>query len=387
MMRRTSKIQTILLSAIPYGLIIFVFMMFAMPTSKLANMGFYLFVALPVLFSMPILIDDRKFKSAILIFASLLSFWVFLSILGEEISDTSKLGKEVRHACYVLVFAIAVYYSLSTKVVSVKQFIFYILCLSVIYTLVAMFYQYGWNERPLVTRLFPPLRLGSPIFVSFLLVCFGVAMMNVYVIENQYIKTIVLFLLLLFFLYFYNSRAGVVALCSGVIIMAAMSRAKFRWLAVVGLFIIIITYLLGLYFYGSLLNRGSSYRVDIWLSSLDKVIECGVFFGCGFAENGGIVIGSGEVFQHPHNIYLMHLLNFGIFGLISLITLLFWLVIRGFKYQSVMVFGFVTSLIGLMFDGKDLLTNPNALWLLFWLPVVLVYWEIKQNNKKILNKV
>ena len=83
----------------------------------------------------------------------------------------------------------------------------------------------------------------------------------------------------------------------------------------------------------------------------------------------------------------MHLLNFGIFGLISLITLLFWLVIRGFKYQSVMVFGFVTSLIGLMFDGKDLLTNPNALWLLFWLPVVLVYWEIKQNNKKILNKV
>jgi O-antigen ligase len=386
-MRETSKIQAIVLSAIPYGLIIFVFMMFAMPTSKLANIGFYLFVALPVLFSMPILINDSKFKSAILIFTSLLSFWVFLSMLGEEISDTSKLGKEIRHACYVLVFAIAAYYSLSTKVVSVKQFIFYVLCLSIIYTFVAMFYQYGWNEHLLVTRLFPPLRLDSPIFVSLLLVCFGVAMMNVYVIEKQYIKTIVLLLLLLFFLYFYNSRAGIVALCSGVIVMLVMSHAKFRWWAVLGLFIIMITYLFGLYFYGNLLDRGGSYRIDIWLSSLDKVVECGVFFGCGFSESGGVVIESGKIFQHPHNIYLMHLLNFGLLGLISLLTLLYWLVIKGFKSQSVMVFGLVTSLIGLIFDGKDLLTNPNELWLLFWLPVVLVYWEIKQNNKKIINKV
>jgi len=193
--------------------------------------------------------------------------------------------------------------------------------------------------------------------------------------------------LLLFFLYFYNSRAGIVALCSGVVVMVVMSHAKFRWWAVVGLLIIIITYLLGLYFYGNLLDRGGSYRIDIWLSSLDKVVECGVLFGCGFSESGGILIGGGDVFQHPHNIYLMHLLNFGIFGLISLLALLFWLLIRGFKCQSVMVFGLVTSLIGLIFDGKDLLTNPNELWLLFWLPVVLVYWEIKQNNKKILNKV
>jgi len=375
------KIRATVLSAIPYGLTIFVFMMFAMPTSKLANMGFYIFVALPVLFSIPILIKDNKFKSDLLIFASLLSFWVFLSMLGDDISDTSKLGKEIRHACYVVVFAVAVYYSLSTKNVSVKQFMFYVLCLSVVYSLVAMFYQYGWNELPLVRRLFPPLRLGSPIFVSLLLACFGVAMMNVYFLENQYIRTISLFLLLLFLLYFYNSRAGIVALCGGVVVMVVMSHAKFSWRAVVGLLIIIITYLLGLYFYGNLLERGGSYRIDIWLSSLDKIVECGVFFGCGFAESGELVIESGEVFQHPHNIYLMHLLNFGIFGLMSLMTLLFWLVIRGFKCRSVMVFGLVASLIGLMFDGKDLLTNPNEIWLLFWLPVVLVYWEINQNNK------
>ena len=381
MMREMGKIRATVLSAIPYGLTIFVFMMFAMPTSKLANMGFYIFVALPVLFSIPILIKDNKFKSDLLIFASLLSFWVFLSMLGDDISDTSKLGKEIRHACYVVVFAVAVYYSLSTKNVSVKQFMFYVLCLSVVYSLVAMFYQYGWNELPLVRRLFPPLRLGSPIFVSLLLACFGVAMMNVYFLENQYIRTISLFLLLLFLLYFYNSRAGIVALCGGVVVMVVMSHAKFSWRAVVGLLIIIITYLLGLYFYGNLLERGGSYRIDIWLSSLDKIVECGVFFGCGFAESGELVIESGEVFLHPHNIYLMHLLNFGIFGLMSLMTLLFWLVIRGFKCRSVMVFGLVASLIGLMFDGKDLLTNPNEIWLLFWLPVVLVYWEINQNNK------
>ena len=33
-----------------------------------------------------------------------------------------------------------------------------------------------------------------------------------------------------------------------------------------------------------------------------------------------------------------------------------------------------------MFEGNALLTNPDDMWLIFWLPLIMTYWEINQKN-------
>jgi hypothetical protein len=43
-----------------------------------------------------------------------------------------------------------------------------------------------------------------------------------------------------------------------------------------------------------------------------------------------------------------------------------------------MVLGLAVGVVGLFFDGNTLLTNPDALWLIFWLPLIMTYWEINQ---------
>ena len=373
------EFQEFMIPAIPYGLFIFLFMMFAMPTSKLANTGFYLLVLVPVMFTLPTLLKETMLKVALIQLSLLVLFWLVLSAVHMDIDQVEKIGKEARHALYVLMFCAALYYTLCVKSMSVKKLIEYIFWVAVIYTVASMAYQYGWQGKAVTTRLYPALRFDSPIYMSIILVVFGISILYGLLSEGKKRPAFLLLLLIIFLLYFYNSRTALVALCCGVpaVVMALNIQSKIKTLLYMSL--ILLAYVLVSYFYGNLLNRGESYRVDIWLSSLQKAVDCGLLFGCGIAVDSQISIESGRVFQHPHNIYIMHLINTGIFGLISLFLLLVYVCIKGIKSNSLMVFGFMAGLIAFIFDGKDLITNPDDIWLIFWLPLTLVAWEINHN--------
>ena len=105
-----------------------------------------------------------------------------------------------------------------------------------------------------------------------------------------------------------------------------------------------------------------------------------MLLGCGLGVDSKITIADGNVFQHPHNIYLDQLIKTGILGLLGLLGVIAYVVIRGLKARSCMVWGLIAGLVALVFDGKDLLTNPDDMWLIFWLPLIIVYWEIKRGS-------
>jgi len=57
----TAGFQRFVLKAAPYGVLLFIFFIYAAPTSKLANIGFYLLVLLPMLLMVPSLIKDKGY--------------------------------------------------------------------------------------------------------------------------------------------------------------------------------------------------------------------------------------------------------------------------------------------------------------------------------------
>lgn len=369
--------QRFLLANIPYGLLAFIFLMYAAPTSKIANIGFYLLVLLPIILVLPSLIKDQGYCSYIRPFMVIIIGWLLLMVAGLD-AEWAVFGKKARHATYVIVFISAVYYALSSRVVTANRLIIYMFWLTVLYSVLSMLVYYGWYDRSFSARLSPVLRLHSPIFVADLLSVYGVSLIYLSLQKNNHLQAFLVLVVILCLQYFYNSRSALVALCFGLFVVLVMSRIQYKktiWLVT---FMLLASYLVVSAYYGNLLHRGVSYRLDIWLSGIEKAFECNLWLGCGLGGSGGITIADGNVFQHAHNIFIVQLINTGIVGVLSLIFPLAYIIVKGLRAKAVMVFGLLTGLAALVFDGRELLTNPDALWFIFWLPLAHIYWHVSR---------
>ena len=371
-----TDLQRFLLKTIPYMLLAFVFFMYAAPTSKLANIGFYLLVLLPMLLMVPSLIKDKGYGRYICPFIIIITVWLLLMVVGLD-AEWGVFGKRLRHAFYVLVFISAIYYALSSRLVSVNQLISYMFWLTVAYSVVSMAVYYGWYGRSLNARLIPVLRLDSPIFVADLLSVYGVSLIYLMLQKNKYLQLFLVLVVVLFLQYFYNARSALVALCLGLFVMLMMSHIQYKKTIFLIIFVLLGGYLVLSAYYGNLLHRGGSYRIDIWMSGIEKALDCSLWFGCGLGGEQGISIADGNVFQHAHNIFIVHLINTGIVGLLTLLVPLAYIFAKGWKGEPAIAFGLLTGIVALFFDGKELITNPNSLWFIFWLPLAQVYWQVK----------
>jgi len=374
------NIQERALWLLPYGVLIFLFFMFAAPSSKVASQVFYLAVLLPTLLSCKLLSKNKLLSTALWPIIGLVFFWALFSFVSFEEGGWDNVGKRFRHALYVVAFISACYYLLLTKLVSVKQLNAYLFVLVASYSALSFISFYWLGGHAFTARLSPVLRLNSPIFVPIILTVFGIPLMQGFIGRNMVGRAMVLFFIMLFFLYFYNSRSAMVGLFFGVIGLSFLSYQLGQKKLLSLIVFIALSSLAINYFYGNILNRGISYRTDIWLSGLNKIADCGWLMGCGFGGNSDILIKNGQSFQHAHNLFLSHLSNTGLFGLLSLLGLLFYTVYQGIKFHAVMVLGLLVGCVALLFDGNSIITNPDDIWLIFWLPLTMTYWEI--NNAK-----
>jgi len=367
--------QHFLFKTIPYTLLTFIFFMYAAPTSKLANIGFYLLVLLPIILAVPSLIKDKEYSRYIRPFIITFTVWLLLMVVGLD-AEWGTFGKKVRHAFYVLVFISAIYYALSSKLMSVNKIIAYMFWITVVYSIISMMVYYGWYGRSLNARLIPVLRFDSPIFVADLLSVYGVSLIYLMLQKNKYLQLFLVLVVILFLQYFYNARSALVALCFGLFVMLMMSRMQYKKIIFLIIFVLLACYLMMSAYYGNLLHRGGSYRIDIWMSGIEKALDCSLWFGCGLGGEQGIKIAAGNVFQHAHNVFIVHLINTGIVGLLTLLMPLTYIFAKGWKGEPAMVFGLLTGVVALFFDGRELITNPNSLWFIFWLPLACVCWQV-----------
>lgn len=259
------------LLVLPYGFLFFLFLMFAAPTSKIANQAFYLFVLLPSVLSTRLLKGEALYTTLKPI-VYLVVFWALFSFVGFDSGGWENVAKRFRHAFYVAAFIGTAYYLLSVGFISVEKLMIALFCLAAAYSLLSFVDFYWLHERSLGARLFPVLRLNSPIFMGIILTVYGVVIMKWFLGKGESLNVLVIFLIIIFFLYFYNSRSAVVGLFVGVLGMTIYKQKEGQKLFSIGILILFIAFLVGGYYFGNILNRGVSYRFDIWISSLMKIV-------------------------------------------------------------------------------------------------------------------
>jgi len=127
----------------------------------------------------------------------------------------------------------------------------------------------------------------------------------------------------------------------------------------------------------TLTNRGLSYRPDIWLKTVELILEK-PWFGYGFDHHLLITLEpSGLAFNDPHNIELAVLLSGGLAGLLLWLTLYAVALIYSWRNRrdalvltasALVVFGLAAGLT----EGRDFLSRPKEHWFLIWIPLALL---------------
>lgn len=124
-----------------------------------------------------------------------------------------------------------------------------------------------------------------------------------------------------------------------------------------------------------LMQRGLSYRPELLAGGLHHLLENWTL-GFGFNTYEILVPSIGQVFKHPHNMYLDLAIRLGVPGL--LLFALLWGRVAWRAWQNraeplgrALLALWVFSSIALLTDGIGLWLKPNADWMITWLPVAL----------------
>ena len=249
------------------------------------------------------------------------------------------------------------------------------------YALLRFHYE-GGQGRLVQGALFNPL-LASHVFGFFIAFWFGL-----FVTHESNVKSLAFW--------------GIVIL--GAVIFATGSRtpllaatAVVIWLAVVypnnktvcGLIVLLLGGLLAWFFESEiLLQRGLSYRTEIWTNILNQILAK-LWFGHGFGTGMSIQLENIPYpFSDPHNITLSVFYSGGLVGVMLWVFLYAMTLFSAWKFREdrwVIVFSatVVFGLVAGMTEGGGFLSRPKEHWLLIWLPIALLAAAVQRAKMRL----
>ncbi|PKA69698.1 O-antigen ligase [Pseudomonas baetica] len=125
-----------------------------------------------------------------------------------------------------------------------------------------------------------------------------------------------------------------------------------------------------------IIERGDSYRLEIWQQVLQKIADH-PWVGHGFSATLSVDPGVGYSFQEPHSFALGVLYYVGIFGLLPWLFFLLWGLLSSWRQRvqplliiasSLLVFGIGAGLT----EGGGIISRPKEHWFLLWIPLALI---------------
>lgn len=178
---------------------------------------------------------------------------------------------------------------------------------------------------------------------------------------------------------------------------AAFANAK-KQIAVVGS-LVVIAALLGFLAVSSplvesMIDRGASYRIDIFKSVFRNPPESllmGIGSSADFSSSpAGIVLKriTGVNIEHPHNLFLSVYYQSGILALLVLLTLigcLFFRIVLGShpgELRFVAATLLVTVILLNMPDGARIVARPSSDWMYFWFPFAFLMGMFSGHHSK-----
>lgn len=180
-------------------------------------------------------------------------------------------------------------------------------------------------------------------------------------------------------LFLFQSRSALVGLLLGVTaLMLTLASGKFRIRLLGGMLAMLALLALALYeqdLLYILLERGGSYRGEIYAKVLAEYAQCRWWTGCGYdyvIRSSLDVNGEAATIAHPHSIYLAHLLFTGAPGLALLGIALASGVRRAFRRHSIWIAPLVSGIAFFSVESSKAFGNPDETWLLLYLPLSMV---------------
>lgn len=161
----------------------------------------------------------------------------------------------------------------------------------------------------------------------------------------------------------FQARSTLVGLVLALVIYVSQHRERVIALAMIGgLSVILVALGLG----EALLERGLSYRPEIWREALSIFVEhCHWVTGCG--EPKALYL---ERFHHVHSAYLAILINTGVIGAIAFSAFALIVARDGVLSRSpwfaLAAFGWGS----LLTTSYGVITRPTSLWIYFWIPTL-----------------
>ncbi|MCC5796450.1 MAG: O-antigen ligase family protein [Methylophaga sp.] len=355
-----------------FSVLVFLAAFVILPSSKLVNSFYYLFIALPGLVYLAVHFKVLRPTGALEYLW--LAFIGYCLIFG-LVNDT----KFAKYALYVFVFVGVV-----ARLVAAEWFnqsIFaramfwsllgYVIISAIWYGLTGS-YQYG--DR--IVEL--PQRLYGPIFTS-ILICSSLVLVGpVWFRERAIFEALIGLAVAVFcVVVILQSRTGIVGLLLwALLVWCLLVYKNIRRVRVLGLLAIVPVVGLVLIAVNAdalvpLWQRADAGRFEIWQYYLSGWQSCGLLAGCGLDFEMSRQI-KGQTILHAHSIFIALGVHLGLVPLLlftSMMLVGLYLAVKQKNWWG----GFLAmALLLCNLDGNMVIASPNELWLLVWLPLALI---------------
>ncbi|MDT4844629.1 hypothetical protein FQZ97_785950 [compost metagenome] len=359
---------------LPLGYLVLLTGLFWVPERSHYSKAFYILLVLPAFIAaiMRPAAPGHLLREPIVQAFLLFSAWVLLSLTWTASTDNpGSLGKRPLYV-FMLFLACAVMVMQEDRLLAVLRLASVIAALAALAGLI-QFYLHP----PVEQRLVGTGGLVNPLLTSHLLGFFCVYWLAAWATHEERVSWLPLLALLplLAATLATGSRTPLMAILVSVTWLLLLTRGRRSLLALA---------LLGLLGMGlatflpeSFLQRGLSYRPQLWESALSQV-SGHLWLGHGYGSEFRFTIPDFRyAWSDPHNVELAVLLELGLIGL-GLWALMYGLAIaRCVKFRNLPAFKIASCLLifGLaagMTEGSNFLSRPNESWFLTWLPLSLV---------------
>lgn len=356
------------------GLLLFPAIMILPVSGKAVNNVAYGLIILPALLwllSSPKAAIDRLGQAK--------PVWLFLCCVLVISLINQQLG-HAKVAGFVMLFCVAILFVLDRHPKALTLAFCVLACVS---TLLLGWVGFEWLSVYLSTgesvRLTLWGRAENPIYAGLLVVSGFVFVWQHFVVGQldavyrQAIFGMILLLLCLAAIIIFQARTAMIGLLACLAGFLYLKR-QFKYVILLFLVLGLAVFLTGTT--EALLNRGLSYRPEIWLDVFDKMrSQCSFLAGCGQTEELFL-----NQFKGTHSGYVGTIYRHGIIAGAVFLYFAFWYFYQGLRTASPW---FVVSLVGWggMLTAMDsFVGSPNAWWVFFWMPTMAAIHQFQQGR-------
>lgn len=356
------------------GILWFVMAIALAPSNKLYQQGLVLFLWLPTLVFLwsarGVLAEQWRTQRALCIAMGLLLLWSGLSLAWASGEDAGRELKRLVYIGFFLLFFPLLASAGFARLIRLLQWGGIGLGIA---ALISIVHFYGVQAHSWRVRLEGIGEISHPILGAYVIAAAIVWMLH-WPPRQRWFQLLWAFSLLSMgaFLLLCQSRGATLGLLITMLAMPLWCRdRKSCFIALSALAAAVLAFTL---MYALILARGSSYRPEIFQSSL-QLISLHPWTGLGMGSFY-TVTALGVKFDHSHNMFTHIAIELGIPGLLLWMAVWFCVLreiwrVRSSTYGKGLMGLWLFSTLAMQFDAASLTDTPRAEWFISWLPVGL----------------